>query len=203
MGCIASQEPQWTNSPDDLDPATKFDQNQSTSNSTNYDAPSVASEAPKFLGVLEKPPLLVRDQFHSKYDGSLMYKWRKVDILRVDEDDHSKILIHFQGWADTFDQWMDLHTEMHKIAPIMLLTKTDCSAGKALTEEELQITRDYLLTGQFRAQQIIADVSRPANRRENSITSLPIEFFTEGKMVRRIFVIILDKINNCECVAAV
>jgi hypothetical protein len=195
MGCVTSQEAQLTNSPGELRLATKLEQNQPTSNSSNNDAPSTVKDPPKFLHVLEKPTLLVRDQFHSKYDGTLMYKWRKVDILRVDEDDYSKILVHFQGWADSFDQWMDLHREIHKIAPVMLLSKADCSSGKALTEEELQITRDYLLTGQFGAQQAMTDVSRPPSRRESSFSSLPIEFFTEGKMldILDIFVAVSSK----------
>lgn len=145
------------------------------------------SAKPKFLGVLEKPTLLVRDQFYSKYDGSLMHKWRRVDVINVDEEDHSKIFVHFQGWADTFDQWIDLHAEIDKVAPLLLLSKAQCSTGKALTEEELKITRHYLLTGDFQPPSLTARPITTTNPREDVMISptvvLPMEFFVEGKLV--------------------
>lgn len=184
MGCVASQESASTSSSEELVPqqtTTKNDDSKVSSSAKKE------NQSVKYLGVKDKPTLLIRDQFHSKYDGSLMYKWRKVDVLRVEGEDYSKIFIHFQGWADTFDQWIDLHSELDKVAPLLLLSKAQCSAGKALSEEELKITRDYLLTGEFRPQPLTSDGSRnTSGTREfssSSISALPLEFFVEGKMV--------------------
>lgn len=177
MGCVAFHEAPHSS------PSKSPEEFHSRKDTTSTTTPHTT---PKFLGVLEKPTLLVRDQFHSKYDGSLMHKWRRVDVINVDEEDHSKIFVHFQGWADTFDQWIDLHTEMDNVAPLLLLSKAQCSTGKALTEEELRITRHYLLTGDFQPPSLTA---RPitTNPRDEGMTSpavvLPMEFFVEGKLV--------------------
>lgn len=177
MGCVAFHEAPHAS------PSKSPEEFHSRKDTTVTSQPTTK---PKFLGVVEKPTLLVRDQFHSKYDGSLMHKWRRVDVINVDEDDCSKIFVHFQGWADTFDQWIDLHTEIDKVAPLLLLSKAQCSTGKALTEEELKITRHYLLTGEFHPPSLTARPSNTLTREDTIITPpvvLPTEFFVEGKLV--------------------
>lgn len=196
MGCVAS-----VNTPKktlDVKPTDAPSDESAVGSSDPAQSPNSAASSPVvFMGVVENQVLLVRDQFNSKYDGSLMYKWRKVDVLKVDGEDNSRILVHFQGWADTFDHWVDLHTEMDRVAPLLLLSKAQCSAGVALTEEELRTTRDYLLTGSFQAPPLEPKSSlkktnsfkRTAsgiNSADGSTSQIPLDFFAEGKLVREI-----------------
>ena len=50
--------------------------------------------------------VLVLDQFISKKTNMLQTKWRKASVL---QEDGGKVEIHFDGWSDTWNFWLDLN----------------------------------------------------------------------------------------------
>lgn len=100
-----------------------------------------------FIGVSPKQIILCRDEFQSKYTEELMYRWRPAEILKVEGDNRNEVLVHYTGWAETFDHWVNLEEEFTKLAPENLLSKDQCNRGDALTEEQAEITLDYFLHG--------------------------------------------------------
>lgn len=153
----------------ELPKASQSAEPTTTKSSTTSTLASLAAAIPSislktqtiYCGVAIGAAMLCRDSFHSKYSGELMYKWRKAEIVNVEGNDKAKVLIHFVGWADTFDQWIDLNTEMDKIAPISLLSKAQCDNGGAMDEEQLKTTRTYLTTGKFIPSSISTDSTSP------------------------------------------
>jgi hypothetical protein len=148
-----------------------------------------------FYGVYEGNFLMCRDKFQSKYDGTTMYKWRKTSILKVEGDDNSRIQVHFIGWADTFDIWIDLKKEMDKVAPIDYLTKAQCDTGQALSENQLATVKQYLETGILDTNQNNKNTNNNNNKNNNvhnnsnnNIVNMSVGQFVEGQMVRTIFV---------------
>ena len=109
--------------------------------------PSDVKETIVFRGVFPNQAVLCRDEFQSKYTNELMYRWRPAEILKVEGDNRNRLLVHYSGWADTFDHWVDLEEESHKLAPEKLLSKDQCNRGGELTEEQIIITRDYFVHG--------------------------------------------------------
>ena len=119
---------------------------------------------PQFMddtGIIKKDPdvfaavevgliLLCKDEFVSKYTGENMFRWRSSEIKIVEGDDCSRILIHYIGWSETFDFWLDLHNEWTKVAPAQLLSKQQCDQGVLLNEEQERCTLHFLKTGEFR-----------------------------------------------------
>eukprot|EP00981_Chlorochromonas_danica_P003537 scaffold659_cov192-Ochromonas_danica.AAC.50 len=87
--------------------------------------------------------LLCRDEFKSKYTGELMHKWRKASIVMIDEI-FAKVLIHYEGWSDTFDVWIDLIEELEKIAPIHILSKEECEKGILLDSQRLEYVKAFV-----------------------------------------------------------
>lgn len=81
--------------------------------------------------------LLCRDEFQSKYTGEWMAKWRKAKVVAT-EPERRRILVHYDGWSDAFDIWVDLSQEISKIAPVSLLNKEECDKGVALDAKRLQ-----------------------------------------------------------------
>eukprot|EP01032_Pedospumella_encystans_P019583 gene19583-22267_t len=76
-----------------------------------------------------------------------MYRWRPAEILKVEGGNRNRLLVHYSGWADSFDHWVDLEEESHKLAPEKLLSKDQCNRGGELTEEQIIFTRDYFMQG--------------------------------------------------------
>lgn len=105
-----------------------------------------ASEA-IFIGVSPNLHVLCRDEFQSKYTEDIMFRWRPAEILKVEGDDRTKVLVRYTGWAETFDHWVDLKTDCTKLAPANLLSKEQCLKGTALSEEQAQIARDFFQHG--------------------------------------------------------
>jgi hypothetical protein len=93
--------------------------------------------------------LIVRDCFTSKYSGKVMYKWRETEIMDVDPVNPRRIFIHFVGWNPSFDAWLDVEEEIHKLAPVGMLSKPEMDAGVALDQNQMQIVKYYLLTGSY------------------------------------------------------
>lgn len=100
-----------------------------------------------FRGVFPNQIILCRDEFESKYTNELMYRWRPAEILKVEGDAQNRVLVHYCGWADTFDHWVDLEQESSKLAPEKLLSKDQCNRGGELTEVQAKITREYFTLG--------------------------------------------------------
>lgn len=105
------------------------------------------TESAIFIGVSPHLNVLCLDEFQSKYTEDLMYRWRPAEILKVEGDDRSKVLIRYIGWAETFDHWLDLRTDCSKLAPVNLLTKEQCTRGIALTNEQANVAREFFQHG--------------------------------------------------------
>jgi hypothetical protein len=100
-----------------------------------------------FIGVSPNLHILCRDEFQSKYTEDIMYRWRPAEILKVEGDHRSNVLVRYTGWAETFDHWVDLKVECKKLAPANLLSKEQCLKGIALSEAQAHIARDFFQYG--------------------------------------------------------
>lgn len=101
-----------------------------------------------FKGVFVTQSVLCKDEFFSKYTDQKMYRWRKAEIIAIEGEDHSKVLIHFIGWADSFDQWFNLHLEWFKLAPVWLLNKAECDKGVDLSDSQQKVVTEFLFEGE-------------------------------------------------------
>lgn len=90
--------------------------------------------------------LLCRDTFVSKYTKEKMYKWRKSEIIEIQ---NTKIKIHYLGWSDNFDVWLDLNQDIGSIAPIGMLNKAECDKGKELLPHQLDAVKLFLQQGTY------------------------------------------------------
>jgi hypothetical protein len=106
------------------------------------DPPS--SSAKSFAGITLNLPVLCRDQFNSKYTNELMHRWRPAEIRYIADD---RVVVHYIGWADNFDHWVDLNTDLFKLAPMGLLLPEQCKKGYALDEEQARITDEVFRLG--------------------------------------------------------
>ncbi len=111
--------------------------------------PSSTSSLLTFRGIKVGLQLLCKDEFVSKYTGDKMCRWRKSEVRTVELSDNSRVMIHYVGWSENFDFWLDLHTEWSKVAPMELLSKNQCDQGLPLNDEQERITHNYLVTGKF------------------------------------------------------
>jgi hypothetical protein len=119
-----------------------------------------------FKGVYVNQLILCKDEFFSKYTDQKMYRWRKAEIIAVEGEDHSRVLIHFVGWADSFDQWFDLHSEWFKCAPVWLLNKAECDKGVDLSDSQQKVVTEFLFEGEQNFGQNL--------REEGTSPSLPV-----------------------------
>ena len=139
MGCTSSSE--------NVDGQPKKKPTPADISTKPSSAPSPVEEKKIFVGVSPNQVILCRDEFQSKYTEELMYRWRPAEILAVEGDNRNKVLVHYTGWADTFDHWVDLEVEVSKLAPAGLLSKDQCNKGSELTEEQAEVAKDYFLSG--------------------------------------------------------
>lgn len=113
-----------------------------------------------FKGIFVNQLILCRDEFFSKYTDQKMYRWRKAEIIAIEGEDHSRVLIHFVGWADSFDQWFDLHSEWFKLAPVWLLNKAECDKGVDLSDSQQKVVTEFLFEGEQNLDQHLREGSR-------------------------------------------
>ena len=55
------------------------------------------------------------DVFPNKYTGVETYKWRVASIVDVATD---SVKIHWEGWKDQWDCWLDITTDGHRVKPL-------------------------------------------------------------------------------------
>lgn len=127
--------------------ATKEVVASSSSNTASSTAAALTAYKSIYKAIKIGTIILIRDSFYSKYSGRLMYKWREAEIVDLDQNNPTKIFVHFIGWNATFDIWLDIEEEIDKIAPIGLLSKPDIDAGIALDTAQMQLVKYYLITG--------------------------------------------------------
>ena len=108
--------------------------------------------SPGFNGLCIGQVLMCRDEFFSKYTEGKMYRWREAKIVAIEGAERSRVQVHFVGWADSFDQWLDLHLEWFKLAPVGLLSKADCDRGVNLTDSQQEAVTQFLFVGQGQGQ---------------------------------------------------
>ena len=117
-----------------------------------------------FKGIFVNQLILCKDEFFSKYTDQKMYRWRKAEIIAIEGEDHSRVLIHFVGWADSFDQWFDLHSEWFKLAPAGLLTKAECDKGVDLSDSQQKIVTEFLFEGEKNLGQYLREEGASSSR---------------------------------------
>jgi hypothetical protein len=110
-----------------------------------------SKELHNFRGIYKGLPFLCLDSFVSKYTGQTMYKWRNAEVRVWDGYlKTSKVLIHFEGWSDKYDKWVDLDTnDITQICPIDLMPQKQIEMGIAQTILQQKITKLFLHTGQL------------------------------------------------------
>lgn len=116
---------------------------------------AISNRAPKlYKGVKEGLKILCRDEFHSKFTGELMYRWRPAEIVEYKNVDRSYVLVHFDGWAATFDIWLDLNEgEWNRLALSYLMQRSQRETGTALNQEQAKVVIDFLYTGRHAGQE--------------------------------------------------
>lgn len=125
--------------------------NPSYSANTNNTAPSSKSTR-AYRNVYVGLKLMCRDEFQSKYTKKLMHRWREIEVIEVQGNDRSQLFVHFVGWANTFDHWVDLHKDSQKIAALNILTKEEIETGKMLTDDQILATKEFLIYGEIRTK---------------------------------------------------
>lgn len=140
----------------DISPRSDAGKNQNNINQGYFEAQSESSQpntskrkhVKVFKGVHVGQQIMCKDEFYSKYTDEKMYRWRNAEILAIEGPDNGRIFIHFIGWAATFDQWIELNTDWHKLAPIGLLTKIQCDKGVDLNDLESKAVINFLYNGE-------------------------------------------------------
>ncbi|RYG94516.1 hypothetical protein EON65_57380, partial [archaeon] len=160
MGCSQSQAAQETNKPVAVagaQPAPSGGAVTLTRTSSKYDSNdpelpsktlSKSSSFKELKGLSIGQQLLCRDEFRSKYTGEWMAKWRAVEVIDLSLES-KRIYVHFVGWSDAFDIWVDLATELHKVCALELLTKEERDRGTSLDNNQLKQMQTYIHTGSF------------------------------------------------------
>jgi len=140
-----------------------------------------------FKGVYANQTVLCKDEFFSKYTDQKMYRWRKAEIIAIEGEDRSRVLIHYVGWADSFDQWFDLHYEWFKLAPVGLLSKAECDKGVELSDVQQSVVTEFLLEGEQHLGYLKEEgssSSRPISGKGSRSSSISgIIKYTAGQMV--------------------
>ncbi len=124
--------------------------NNSNNNISGTATPQKSARA--YRNVYVGLKLMCRDEFQSKYTKKLMHRWREIEVIEVQGNDKSQLFVHFVGWANTFDSWIDLHKDTQKVAAPNILTKDEIECGKMLTDDQILATKEYLIYGEIRTQ---------------------------------------------------
>ena len=104
------------------------------------------NEKHEYIGMFIGCLVLCRDEFRSKYTGDLKFKWRAAEITDIDG---MKVLVHYTGWSSKYDAWVDLVTEGIRLAPLRLLSMKQRESGLPLTEDQIEFSYQYLVTGKL------------------------------------------------------
>ena len=103
-----------------------------------------------FKGIKTGVTVLCLDTFTSKYTKEVMKKWRLATVRVYDGSNKTtKALIHFDGWKDKFDKWIDLaNTEKEaEIVPVGLLSVAQIEVGSQPTAEQMKRVLDFIYNG--------------------------------------------------------
>lgn len=115
--------------------------------SSSFDSVQNNPDIHYFDGVHQGLQLLCRDEFFSKYTKEKMYKWRPAEIIDVDPLDRSQVVIHYIGWASSFDIRLDLKEDFKNVALIDVVPPLQAEKGYPLDDVQTTITVNYLFTG--------------------------------------------------------
>ena len=125
--------------------------------------------------------MLCLDTFTSKYTKEVMSKWRPATVCIYDGSNKTtKALIHFDGWKDKFDKWVDLAAletgKNLEIAPFGLLSASQIEVGARLTAQQQKVAMEFLCNGSCEASENIeADTAATGDDADRSAdaTQLP------------------------------
>ena len=101
-----------------------------------------------FQGVFANQVLMCRDEFCSISNKGKMFRWREATIIAIEGEDNSRVQVHFIGWEDHFDIWLDLRKEWFKLAPLGLLSKAECDKGVHLSNSQQERVIQFLFLGE-------------------------------------------------------
>jgi hypothetical protein len=110
-------------------------------------AASKESGFPVYSGVSRDMDLLCRDEFSSMYSGETMYRWRPADCKVVEGRRHNLIYVHYTGWSESFDHWVDLDCEAGRVCPPGLLPKEQTKEGGPLDAQQAAQAMNFFLHG--------------------------------------------------------
>jgi hypothetical protein len=107
---------------------------------------AVTSETPhrEYAGIFIGCLVVCRDEFISKFTGEMKCKWRAAEITAVDG---LRVRAHFSGWSKKYDVWINLEADGMKLAPLRLLSKKQKELGLPLTEEQIHLSLEFLVSG--------------------------------------------------------
>lgn len=102
----------------------------------------------KFKAIRKGLRLLCMDRFQSKYTGEELCKWRPIEVCVYDGSSKTtKMKIHYEGWSDVYDCWVDLIEQAFALAPLGVLTDYQIEKGIDMTTKQYEVSQQYLTSG--------------------------------------------------------
>ncbi len=153
MGCIGSKE--GANSLGETTSSSSAfasDRRRGSFNDLHMDH---LEQEERFKGVSKGSTVLCLDTFTSKYTKEVMRKWRPGTVRVYDGSNKTtKALIHYDGWKDKFDKWIDLAAselggENLEIVPIGLLSAAQVEVGAKPTALQSTAALKFLHHGTY------------------------------------------------------
>ena len=111
-----------------------------------------------FHGVFINQILLCRSEYNSKHNTTagrqVLFRWRKVKIIAIEGADNSRVKVQsIDIAADEYTKWVDLRREWFKLAPVGLLSQTECLNGDHLSDSQKDVVTRFLRKQQQQQQQ--------------------------------------------------
>lgn len=102
----------------------------------------------KFKAIHKGLRLLCMDRFQSKYTGEELCKWRPIEVRVYDGSSKTtKMKIHYEGWSDAYDIWVDLIEQAFALAPLGVLSDYQIEKGLDMTQKQYEVSQLYFTSG--------------------------------------------------------
>jgi hypothetical protein len=109
-----------------------------------------------YSGIRNGMAIICLDIFNSKYTGEKMARWRAA-IIRDFDPKTLRLQIHFEGWKDKHDIFLQLPDDLARIAPSEILNDQEKFEGHILSESQYEATELYFKTGFLQLEETIQE----------------------------------------------
>jgi hypothetical protein len=109
-----------------------------------------------YAGIKIGMAIFCLDIFNSKYTGEKMARWRAASICGFDPKT-LRLQIHFEGWKDKHDIFLQLPDDLARLAPGEILNDHEKFEGHLLSESQYEATELYFKTGCLQIEETILE----------------------------------------------